>query len=519
MGAPDKWFIRLLDNQLYWLNLVTESVHNTIRFLKTQSVGEGIHLGALLRYAEEMGVDYRQGLFLQRAIEAIVRMELRDLKYKARIHVPYGVTLFGVLDCTGYLEEGQVYVTYDWQLLGKSAQPPPADDPVIMTRSPALHPGDVQVVTNKVPPEWHPLAKQRNCIVFSRKGKRDLPSQLSGGDLDGDRFHAIWDPELLKQGQLTVFDPAEYQGESPSKLGRPADLQDVADWFVEFMKSDHIGQISMKHVILADLKGTPDPKCIQVAEIHSKAVDFAKSGVAVDMRQLPKMPKLRPHFLKPENLHEDAEEDEQDIDQHPRYDYYYSGRILGQLYTRVDEARIWPEDFNAGADMASLGHSSSFWDELTACLVEQVHLQIGQLGWEHRWNQAQRLYNQYESAVLDMMTDWSEHPGRPLTEIDVFVGIIRNRRGGAQTSRQRHQSMKLRDEFTRVANLIMVEMRRPYSVSEFTSELDGLELGLASLHFSNQMIAFGQGVGSGIASFRIIAASALMLELNALMLT
>lgn len=36
--------------------------------------------------------------------------KLRDIKYRGRIPVPEGVTLYGVTDDTGYLREGEIYV-------------------------------------------------------------------------------------------------------------------------------------------------------------------------------------------------------------------------------------------------------------------------------------------------------------------------------------------------------------------------------------------------------------------------
>ena len=36
--------------------------------------------------------------------------KLRDIKYRGRIPVADGVTLYGVTDETGYLKEGEIYV-------------------------------------------------------------------------------------------------------------------------------------------------------------------------------------------------------------------------------------------------------------------------------------------------------------------------------------------------------------------------------------------------------------------------
>lgn len=55
----------------------------------------------------------------------------------------------------------------------------------IIFRSPCFHPGDIRVVTAVDCPEQRCLC---DAIVFPAKGYRDLPSMLSGGDLDGDDY-------------------------------------------------------------------------------------------------------------------------------------------------------------------------------------------------------------------------------------------------------------------------------------------------------------------------------------------
>jgi len=65
------------------------------------------------------------------------------------------------------------------------------------TQSPALHPDDVQLVQAVILPQSSALWNLRNCIVFSQNGLRDLPSMLSGGDLDGDLYNIIYDEQLM----------------------------------------------------------------------------------------------------------------------------------------------------------------------------------------------------------------------------------------------------------------------------------------------------------------------------------
>lgn len=104
-----------------------------------------------------------------------------------------------------------------------------------------MHPGDIQIVTNVIPPEDHPLRSLQNCIVFSQKGTRDLPSQLSGGDLDGDIFSVIWDEGAVNDEILT-FEPAEYPRVAPFNIGREVLRDDMTEFFVQFMATDQLGE-------------------------------------------------------------------------------------------------------------------------------------------------------------------------------------------------------------------------------------------------------------------------------------
>lgn len=296
MGTKDEWFFTLQNKALDILRNVTADATNTSSFLEYQAIGVNMGLPKLVKQLEVMGIDYRRDKFLRAAVEHVVLRELRLLKHKARIPVDHGVTLFGIMDETGFLDEGEVYVTYDrtyGRSNGRSIKSILKDGEVIVTRSPALHPGDIQIVQHVSPPQGHPLRSLQNCIIFSQKGKRDLPSMLSGGDLDGDIYNIIWDPEARP---LRYFSPADYPRVTPKPLGRPVTPDDIADFFVDFMRTDILGVIATRHVVLADYydEGTMHPDCVALAGLHSTAVDFSKTGIPVNVKDLPKNPRFRP---------------------------------------------------------------------------------------------------------------------------------------------------------------------------------------------------------------------------------
>lgn len=179
------------------------------------------------------------------------------------------------MDETGFLKEGEVFCMTRTEegifiLQGR----------VAVTRSPALHPGDVQYATAVNVPAESPLKALYNSVVFSSKGERDLPSQLSGGDLDGDLYNIIHDTTLYP---TRIAEPADYPTQTPIDIRREVDKEDMTDFFIQFMENDQLGRIATTHQILADQKpaGTFDPDCRLLADLHSTAVDFSKTGIPV----------------------------------------------------------------------------------------------------------------------------------------------------------------------------------------------------------------------------------------------
>lgn len=181
------------------------------------------------------------------------------------------------MDETNYLEEGEIYCSVQNEKSGLVLT-----GRVVITRCPALHPGDVQYVEAVDVPLDSPLRSVHNCVVFSSKGSRDLPSQLSGGDLDGDLYNIIYDESLMPS---TISDPADYPIVQAIDIGREVTRSDMTEFFVQFMENDQLGRLSTLHQTLADQKelGVFDPDCILLAEMCSTAVDFSKTGIPASL--------------------------------------------------------------------------------------------------------------------------------------------------------------------------------------------------------------------------------------------
>jgi hypothetical protein len=274
IGVEDKFFLDLQSQEIERLRKTTTSATNAAKFLGSQSIG---HLPSLIKKVESLNLEFRSDKFLCDVLEMSVLMEVKTLKHRARYPVPDGLTLYGIMDETGILEENQIFCIFR-DKLGKRRVI--VKKHVVVTRSPALHPGDVQIVEAVSVPDDSPLSSLTNCICFSQKGDRDLPSKLSGGDLDGDLYNIIWDSACRPNRNCL---PADYPRQPPMDIGRKVERDDMTDFFVTFMETDQLGRIATAHQVLADQReeGTLDASCRLLAEMHSTAVDFSKTGVPV----------------------------------------------------------------------------------------------------------------------------------------------------------------------------------------------------------------------------------------------
>ena len=276
LGVPDDVFLELQETAVERLRMVTRSSINASTFFTRSRIGIGAQLPWFIRKLEDIGLPFQLDSFLRHTLELAVLIQLRNLKYRARIFVEEAVTLLGIMDETGILNEGEVYCVTETEEEGRYVK----TGIVAVTRAPALHPGDVQVVRAVDVPPTSSLNALHNCIVFSQKGARDLPSQLSGGDLDGDLYNIIYKRSLLPR---IVSKPADYPRLPSQDIGEEVKRKHMTDFFTDFMKNDQLGRIANLHQAVADQKdeGTFHPDCLLLAEKASTAVDFSKTGIRV----------------------------------------------------------------------------------------------------------------------------------------------------------------------------------------------------------------------------------------------
>lgn len=183
LGVPDEAFLELQQQAVKMLELMTKSPVNAANFLEMQTIGSAARVSSLIRMLDNLGLNFQHDQFLRQIVEVAASVSLRDIKHRGRIPLPKAYTLYGVADETGVLLENQVHVIIQNKLGHREV----VVGPVIITRAPALHPGDIRVVDGVAIPLRSMNIHLNNCVIFSQQGKRDLPNQLSGGDLGKSR--------------------------------------------------------------------------------------------------------------------------------------------------------------------------------------------------------------------------------------------------------------------------------------------------------------------------------------------
>ncbi|KAJ5885149.1 hypothetical protein N7495_009659 [Penicillium taxi] len=248
---------------------------------------------------------------------------LKGLKEKARILIEDGANVLGVIDETGVLK-GQFRkdmpnvnsltaervaalpeIFLQLSRFEKGSGTEIIDGLCILARNPSLHPGDIRVVR-----------------AVNRPELQHLQNYVLGGDLDGDDYLVIWDRDLIPDELNWFHEPMSYKSQKSPDLDHDVTVDEITSFFVMYMKNDCLPRIAHAHMALADRLdcGLTEPKCLRLAQLHSDAVDYIKTGSVVTMnRDL--QPRLWPHFM--EKKHKRPEQ------------IYHSKKILGQLFDAV----------------------------------------------------------------------------------------------------------------------------------------------------------------------------------------
>ena len=275
-----------------------------------------------------------------------------------QIPIPESCNVLGLTDDYHVLQPGEVFVRASGQTMHGR---------VYVYRDPIIHIGDIQTATavdegqlrEYMSRNQHThqdevikaLYDMDNVIFFSQQDRPPLPNQLSGGDLDGDRFEIIPDRCRIWQGtNCQPQEPAKYDDDDhAANADKPFDINAVARFIVEYIGNDCFDVLQNNLMCLADQRptGLNDSDVKGMATWLSRAVDCAKSGVMVNLtrdilQERAFQLRAKPDFLQASNSGRIAY-------RYFRGEYYESDHLLGRLYRyckglRYDTPRIGAVD-------------------------------------------------------------------------------------------------------------------------------------------------------------------------------
>ncbi|XP_073142058.1 RNA-dependent RNA polymerase 2 [Henckelia pumila] len=303
LGVEDDAFLALQEEHLRLLGSILTDREAATSVL--EGIG-GTEIKSILGKMMFLGYELTKEPYLFMMLQSHLDNQISDLRSRCRIFVPKGRVLVGCLDETGILEYGQVYVRVTLTKTELQCTDQPyfhkvdgttcvVKGKVVVTKNPCLHPGDVRVLDAV----WDIKFEENgfvDCLIFPQKGERPHPNECSGGDLDGDQYFISWDEKLIPPRTVA---PMDYTGRRARIMDHEVTLEEIQRFFVDYLFGDTLGAISTAHLVHADRE--PDKalssKCLELATLHSMAVDFAKTGAPAEM---PRFLKLRefPDFME-----------------------------------------------------------------------------------------------------------------------------------------------------------------------------------------------------------------------------
>ena len=313
LGVPRRVFVDLQREMLDMLDKVLESNAAALSILPRLSGIDSLQK-AMLLHMLHAGLSPAIDPFLYSTLSSIRCHHLFDLRKKSRILVEKGAVLTGGLDETGLLDEGTVFIQLRDDSGEEKVQYKPLVGPVVICKHPVMHQGDIRMLLAVDEPD---LRHCRNVLLFSKKGSRPEADKMAGSDLDGDEYAVTWDERLFLGEWNSAIRHDGSRFRSADSLGMlnataetlqtvnatPMDFSDgkkntneISDdpnelsealigHFVAYIKNASVGQICGLWWDYASMYGPICEVCIELAKLHSIAVDYPKSGVPAAIPQ------------------------------------------------------------------------------------------------------------------------------------------------------------------------------------------------------------------------------------------
>ncbi|XP_077549831.1 uncharacterized protein LOC144162963 [Haemaphysalis longicornis] len=302
LGVPGRVFLRLQQRMVLEL---CDAFVDDLAALRVLC----IHSSTSLPFSQlhMHGLPLSQEPFTRSLLLAVYNSLIAGLQEESRVAVPPngGRSMMGVLDETGTLECGQVFVQYtqlgvshNWVAWGGGEDNALVTEvltgTVLVTKHACYHPGDARKFQAVDVPA---LRHIKDCIVFPSKGPRPHPVEIGGSGLGGDEYVVIWEKELLFPGDNR--EPREPR-KTPRMVPSTGDLnEDIIQFLCWYILNDSTSIMSDAYLVFADAfqGGIFSHRCLSLAEKISTNLESAKTGVCAELARRER-PKEYPDFLR-----------------------------------------------------------------------------------------------------------------------------------------------------------------------------------------------------------------------------
>ncbi|EGT47646.1 CBN-EGO-1 protein [Caenorhabditis brenneri] len=391
-------------------NRIEELLDRQMLLFAQQMVDETFCRNRLKELPRRVDIDYLRTTwgftlssepFFRSLIKASIKFSITKQLRKEQIPIPQdlGRSMLGVVDETGRLQYGQIFVQYTKNLAlklpPKNAARQVLTGTVLLTKNPCIVAGDVRIFEAVDIPELHHMC---DVVVFPQHGPRPHPDEMAGSDLDGDEYSIIWDQQLLLDKNEDPFDFTSEKQKSSFKEEEIDDL--MREFYVKYLKLDSVGTISNSHLHNSDQYGLNARVCMDLAKKNCQAVDFTKSGQPPD--------ELERKWRKDEETGEmiPPERCERVPDYHMGNDHtpmYVSPRLCGKLF----------REFKAIDDVLKISEERD--EQVEISIDENIMMD----GYESYMHSARDELSRYNAQLRSMMENYGIK-----TEGEVFSGCI-----------------------------------------------------------------------------------------------
>ena len=313
LGIKNDVFIKKLEK--YERNLQNEKfVLSLVHYSEWSSLFQSMY---------NYGINKNNDRLIKSLVESNMNLLYNDIKNKARIYIEDSAYVMGIMDEFNILEYGQAFLR-----IKRKNKDIILNQKCSIAKCPCLHPGDIRLLDFKkyIPGEkntekYKIFEKYENVLIFPSKGKRPHPNECSGSDLDGDYYFVFYDKDLIPK-ESNLMEPMNYIFDFKSLEKKNIKINDVIDYFAEYINLNNLGLIGDAHLALTDQDnlGAKGKIPMKLAELFSQAVDAPKTGLKIELTE-EEQAKKYPHYMGKK-----------------KKKTYISNNILGIIYDNINES-------------------------------------------------------------------------------------------------------------------------------------------------------------------------------------